>query len=106
MTCKDCLHKELCEEIAQQAGFQDFECAVPNAEVRCEYFYGKTGRFQMTAEEAMAYALKELVKVRRSLFNARNKPGDNQQEVESLERKEAFWMHVMNTFEREMEDDK
>ena len=94
----------MCEEIAQMMGYQDFECAVPNAEVRCEYFYTTTGRVQMTAEEARAYALKELVKVRRSLFNARNRPGDNRQEVEGLERKESFWLHVINTFEKEIED--
>ena len=59
----------------------------------------------MTPQEALEFAQRELGKVQRSMYHAQQRKGDNRQEIEGLQRKEAFWLHVMNTFRKEIEED-
>lgn len=105
-TCKQCVHVAVCEEFMGRIGLQDFEATATGVENRCKHYRAREEEDAMTPQEAFEFAQRELGKVRRSMHQAQQRKGDNQQEIEGLQRKEAFWLHVMNTFEREMEDGK
>ena len=48
-------------------------------------------------ETALQICKKELRKLQISKHQAKNKPGNNQQEIDGLNRKEEFWNFIINT---------